>query len=242
MPKLWDGLSSPSLSSFPPPPGQPGKGVLQPPPWTAWKGWLKNPGPRNAHVGRAFEPFQRSRTYTSRVGFFFQSPGQPRKAVLQPAQESLQWLAYQPSALEHSCGTGFPARPCHPFPRPPRTAWKGCPTSPTRNSLETLSYSPHPGQPGKAVLHIEQLEAFMWDGLSSPSWPAFPPPPGQPRKAVLQPAQDSLERLSYNPPRTAWKGCPTTPTRNSLERLSHKTHRGKLGRAPGRPAPRKSPA
>jgi hypothetical protein len=113
-------------------------------------------------------------------------PGQPGKAVLQPAQDSLQWLAYKPGAVEHSCGTGFLARSCHPLPRPPGQPRKAV-LQPAQDSLERLSHNPRPGQPGKAGLETRDLGILMWDGLSSPSFSHLPHP------------LDSLERLSYDP-------------------------------------------
>jgi hypothetical protein len=46
-----------------------------------------------------------------------------------PHEDSLERLAYKSGTLEPSCGTGFPARPCRPFPHP-------------LDSLERLSYNP----------------------------------------------------------------------------------------------------
>jgi hypothetical protein len=35
-----------------------------------------------------------------------------------PHEDSLERLSYKPGNLEHSCGTGFLARPYHPFLHP----------------------------------------------------------------------------------------------------------------------------
>jgi hypothetical protein len=143
---MWDGLSSPSSPTFPPPPGQPGKAVLRPPPEIAWKGWPAT-----------------------------------------PTWISLQWPAYKHGALEHSCGTGFPARPRRPPCPLPWTAWKGCPTphsgqpgkavlQPAQDRLERLSYDPHPAQPGKAGLQIRLYSPFPegrpGSGFHSALWSA----------------------------------------------------------------------
>jgi hypothetical protein len=110
----------------------------------------------------------------------------------------LKWLSYKPSAFEHSCGTGFPARPCHPFP-PPLDSLERLSYNPTLHSLERLSYNP----PWTA-----------WKG-----WLRNPRPQNTHVGRAFQPVLANLSPTPW----TAWKGCPTAPTQESPEWLSYKS-------------------
>jgi hypothetical protein len=100
---------------------------------------------RTGFPARPCRPLPRSLDSLERLSYN-PHPEQPRKAVLQPAQDSPDRVGYQSGTLKHSCGTGFLARPQkkkkkknrHPDSRPPGQPRKSALQPPPRKSLEWL--------------------------------------------------------------------------------------------------------